>query len=134
MTPGLNSPLNGKTVAVLGASQDRNKYGNKSVRAYLRAGWDVYPVNAKGGTVEGLKAYRSLEDIPVPIRRVSLYLPPAVGIAVLPSVAKLQPNEMFINPGAESEELVAEARRLGLEPRLACSIVDLGASPAEFPP
>jgi len=122
-----------KTVAVIGASADRGKYGNKSVRAHLRAGWEVYPVNPKGGRIEGLQVYASLRDIPARINRVSIYLPPAVGIGALPEIASAGPDEFFVNPGAESDELVAEAKRLGMDPILACSIVDVGASPAEFP-
>lgn len=121
-----------KTVAILGASADRTKYSNKSIRAHLRQGWQVYPVNPKGGEIEGLKAYPQLADIPVAIQRVSLYLPPSVGIATLPDVAAVKPAEFFVNPGAESDELVEKARQLGLDPILACSIVDVGASPAEF--
>jgi len=122
-----------KTVAVIGASADRSKYSNKSVRAHLQQGWDVYPVNPKGGQVEGLRVYPSLEDVPVKLDRVTLYLPPTIGVKILPSVAAAQPVEFFVNPGAESEELVAEARRLALDPLLACSIVDIGVSPGQLP-
>lgn len=121
-----------KTVAIVGASADRAKYGNKSIRAHLRAGWTVYPVNPKGGMIEGLKVYRTLADIPVPLDRVSLYLPPELGLRVLPDVKLVSPAEFFVNPGAESEELVAAARELGLDPILACSIVDVGLRPEQF--
>lgn len=121
-----------KTVAVLGASADRGKYSNKAVRAYLRQGWRVYPVNPKGGQIEGLEVYAALDDIPEKIDRVTQYLPPAVGIGVLDAVARVKPAEYFINPGAESDELIAQAQAIGLEPILACSIVEIGASPSEF--
>ena len=55
-----------KTVAILGASADRSKFGNKAVRAFQRAGWHVYPVNPAGGEVEGLPCYPSLADVPGP--------------------------------------------------------------------
>ncbi|MEX2112968.1 MAG: CoA-binding protein [Pirellulales bacterium] len=67
------------TVAILGASSDRSKFGNKSVRAHLQAGYEVVPVNPKGGTIEGLTAYRSLDEVPEPhLTRISVYLPLAV--------------------------------------------------------
>lgn len=125
--------MNKKTVAVLGASAEPGKFSNKSVRAHLAMGWEVYPVNPKGGEIAGLKVYASLEEIPAKLDRVTMYLPPAVGIKTLPSVAKVKPSEFFVNPGAESDELVEQARKLGLDPILACSIVDLGVSPSQFP-
>ena len=122
-----------KTVAILGASADRSKFSNKSIRAHERAGWKVIPVNPKGGEIEGLKTYARVTDIPEMVHRVSLYLPPGVGMKVLGDVAAVKPKEFFVNPGAASEELLAEAKRLGLAPILACSIVDVGASPSMFP-
>ena len=121
-----------KTAAIIGASADQGKFSNKSIRAHLKQGWEVYPVNPKGGEIEGLKVYPSVKDIPVKIDRVSLYLPPTVGLKVLPEIATVRPDEFFVNPGAESDELVEQARQLGLDPIIACSIVDIGLVPGDF--
>ncbi len=123
----------GRTVAIVGASRDRTKFGNKSVRAHLRQGWTVYPIHPSAAEIEGLRAYATLADVPARLDRVSLYVPPSVGVGVLPAIAAAAPVEFFVNPGAESEALLARARALGLDPILACSIVDLGVSPAQFP-
>ncbi len=123
-----------KTVAVVGASADRNKFSNKSIRAHAQQGWHVFPVNPKGGEIEGLPTYPNLQAIPAAsLQRVTMYVPPTVGIGLLEEIAERSPTEFFVNPGAESPELVERARALGLEPILACSIVELGVSPAEFP-
>ncbi|GMU35341.1 MAG: hypothetical protein AMXMBFR20_32130 [Planctomycetia bacterium] len=122
-----------KTVVVLGASADRSKYSNKAVRAYQRQGWKVFPVNPKGGEIEGLAVYTSVDQIGEKIDRVTVYLPPAVGVAALPAIAAAKPGEFYVNPGAESEELVEQAREMGLEPILACSIIEIGATPGQFP-
>lgn len=121
------------TVAVIGASADRSKYGNKSVRAHQQHGFDVYPVNPKGGTIEGLTAYRSLAEIPLTrLDRISLYVPPHVGLELLDQIAQMPCDELWLNPGSESEELVAAAEELGLQPIVGCSIVAVGASPADL--
>ena len=121
------------TVAILGASADRAKYGNKAVRAHLAQGYEVYPVNPKGGEIEGLTVYKSLADVPAGrLSRISLYLPPAVGLSTLPEIVTRGCDELWLNPGSESDELVAAARQAGLDPIIACSIVDLGVSPGQF--
>lgn len=121
------------TVAILGASADRSKFGNKSVRAHARQGYDVYPVNPKGGQIEGLTAYRTLAEVPVErLDRISVYLPPALVLAVLDEIVAKGCRELWLNPGSDNPEVVDRARALGLEPIQACSIVDVGVSPHEL--
>ncbi|MDX2021823.1 MAG: CoA-binding protein [Deltaproteobacteria bacterium] len=117
------------TVVVVGASNDPKKFGNKAVRAYQRQGWKVIPVNPSEETIEGLPVVRRLEDISEAIDRISLYVPPAVGLALLPAIRDKAPKEFWVNPGAESDALIAEAEKLGLDPINACSIVDIGERP-----
>jgi uncharacterized protein len=117
------------SVAVIGASSVRAKYGNRAVRAYLRQGWTVYPVNPNETTVEGLPAFARITDIPGPVDRATMYVPAAVGRTLLAGIKDKGVRELFVNPGAESDELIAEAERLGLEPIQACSIIDIGERP-----
>ncbi|MFO0949376.1 MAG: CoA-binding protein [Planctomycetota bacterium] len=119
------------TVAILGASTSREKFGNKSVRAHLRKGYTVYPVNPRASEVEGLPCYPSIEAIPGPIDRVSFYLPPEMGLEVIELVAAKNPKEVWLNPGTESNALIQRARDLGLNVIVACSIVDLGLTPSQ---
>lgn len=121
------------TAAILGASANREKFGNKSVRAHLQAGFEVYPVNPRATEIEGLKCYSSVEEVPAVLDRVSVYLPPELGLKALPGIAAVQPKEVWLNPGAESPELIARAEELGLNVIVACSIVDVGHRPTEFP-
>ena len=118
-----------KTIAIIGASADRKKYGNKAVRAFRDGGWTVYPVNANSQEIEGLKAYASITEVPEPIDRVSMYVPASVGITMLDAIAGKHPAEFFLNPGSEDPALVAKARSLGLNAINACSIVNIGLRP-----
>ena len=118
------------SVAIIGASNTRQKYGNRAVRAYLRQGWTVYPVNPNESIVEGLPVHKTIADVPKPIDRVSMYVPPAIGVTLLDAIKAAAPaSELFLNPGSESDELIARAEALGLQPIQACSIVDIGERP-----
>ncbi|MEM6330455.1 MAG: CoA-binding protein [Planctomycetota bacterium] len=122
------------TAAILGASADRRKFGNKAVRAHVRQGYTVFPVNPKGGTIEGLPVYTSLAEAPAGhLDRISVYLPPAVAVAAMEEIAARGCGELWLNPGADAPEVIARARELGLEPIVACSIVDAGSDPHGMP-
>ena len=111
------------TVAVVGASKDPSKFGNRSIHAHLEEGFEVFPVHPKETEIDGLKVYRSVLDIPVALDRITVYLSPAIGMNVIEEIAKKGTRELFLNPGSESPELVEKAKSLGLKPILACSIV-----------
>jgi hypothetical protein len=121
-----------KTVAIIGASADRSKFSNKAVRAFVRQGYTVIPIHPKETEIEGLTAYKSVVDVPGPVDMASLYLPPSIGERVLEDIARKGITELWVNPGAESPELVAKARGLGLKPIVACSIVGIGESPSSY--
>ncbi len=121
------------TVAVIGASKDRSKFGNKSVRAHQLQGYDVYPVNPKEVEIEGLQAYKSLADVPVDnLDRISIYVPPAVGLTLLDEIKAKGAREVWFNPGSDGPEVVAKARAMSLNVIQACSIVDVGISPRQL--
>jgi uncharacterized protein len=118
-----------KIVAVIGASSNRSKFGNRAVRAFRQQGYTVIPINPHEPEVEGLKSYASVLDVPGPIDMASLYLPPDIGEQVIAEIAQKGIAEVWLNPGAESDELIARARALNIQPIVACSIVAIGENP-----
>jgi uncharacterized protein len=118
-----------KTIAIIGASNDRTKYGNKSVRAHLQQGYTVFPVNPKEIQIEGLPAFKTISEVPVRPQRISVYLPPAIVLRILPDIAAKGCDELWLNPGTESTEVLGEANRLGLNVVQACGIVGIGVTP-----
>jgi predicted CoA-binding protein len=118
-----------KIVAVIGASSNRNKFGNRAVRAFQQQGYTVVPINPHEAAVEGLKAYASVLDVPGAIDMASFYLPPEIGLQVIDEVARKGIPEVWLNPGAESDALIARAKALHIQPIVACSIVAIGENP-----
>jgi len=118
-----------KVVAVIGASNNRHKFGNRAVRAYLQSGYTVVPINPHEAAVEGIAAFASVLDVPGAIDLASFYVPPEIGEHVIEEVARKQIPEVWLNPGAESDALIARARSLSVKPIVACSIVALGQNP-----
>lgn len=121
-----------KVVAVIGASSDRRKFGNRAVRAFLAQGYTVIPINTHATEVEGLPAYRSVLDVPGSIDMASFYVPPDMGEQVIDEIARKGIGEVWLNPGAESDALIARARVLGIQPVVACSIVAIGQNPYDL--
>ncbi|MCB0406234.1 MAG: CoA-binding protein [Bdellovibrionales bacterium] len=116
------------SIAIIGASTDRNKFGNKAVRAYAKKGYTVYPIHPKESAIEGIAAFKSITDVPAAeIDRVSFYVAPAIGMKIIEEVARKKVGEVWFNPGSESDELLEKAESLGLNPIAACSLVDIGA-------
>jgi predicted CoA-binding protein len=119
------------TAVIIGANADRKKWGNKSLRAHQMAGYRCFAVNPAGEEVEGAPGFTSIADVPAEhIDRVSMYVNPVVGIGLLEAIAAKGCDELYLNPGTSSPELVERAESLGLNPVEGCSIVDLGISPA----
>jgi predicted CoA-binding protein len=101
--------------AVVGASNDRAKYGNRVLRAYVHKGWKVYPVNPRESTVEGLQAYPDLKSLPETPRGVSIITPPTVTERVVVEAAQAGAKLVWMQPGAESPEAIRIAREQGLD-------------------
>lgn len=121
-----------KTIAIIGASSNRQKYGNKAVRAFLQQGYEVFPVNPNEPEIEDLAAFKSIRDVPVRPQMISVYVPPPVLLKLLPDIAARGCDELWLNPGTESDEVLAEAERLRLNVIQACSIVGVGVSPSRL--
>lgn len=121
-----------KVVAVVGASSNRGKFGNKALRAFTAEGYTVVAVNPNEPEVEGMKTYASVLDVPETIDMATVYVPPEIGITLLAQFEQKGIAEIWLNPGAESDELLAEGRRRKLNLIVACSIVGIGRSPYQF--
>ena len=115
--------------AVVGATSVRAKYGNKILRCYQQHGLaPLYPVNPRGGVIEGLTAYASLSALPEPARAVSIITPPKITEAVVAEAARLGIRRLWMQPGAESARALelAEEHDLSVIAGGPCLLVVLG--------
>jgi predicted CoA-binding protein len=119
-------------VAVVGASRDRHKFGNKALRAFRDAGHTVIPINPHETEVEGLRAYASVLDVPGPIDMATVYVQPGTAKALLDEFERKRIPEIWLNPGADDDDVLAEARRRRLNVIAACSIIGAGKSPGDY--
>ena len=100
--------------AVVGASRDRAKFGNKVLRAYLQNGREVYPVNPTADEVEGLTAYTDLASLPQRVRSISVITPSPITETIVEQAGELGIKHIWMQPGAESVKAVERAEQLGM--------------------
>lgn len=124
----IDSFLSGAVFAVAGASSDRRKYGNKILRCYWQDDRVAYPVNPRGGIIEGQPSYPRLADVPASVHGVSLITQPAVSAQVVDEALSLGIRHLWFQPGSEDDAAIARARAAGATVIAdgACLLVVLG--------
>jgi predicted CoA-binding protein len=116
--------VNHRVWAVVGASRDPRKFGYQVFRSLRDAGYVVYPVNPKGGELEGEKVYRSLAELPQPPEVVNMVVPPAVTEQVVRQAHEIGLTRIWMQPGAESEASVRYCQEHGIKVvQQACAMV-----------
>jgi predicted CoA-binding protein len=103
-----------KRFAVIGASDNPEKYGNRIVKNLKARGYEVYPVNPRLKELEGLACFSSLADIPCKADVVDFVVPPAVTEEVLKQCVALGLTRIWLQPGSESEAAIDYCRENNL--------------------
>lgn len=113
-------------IAVVGVSQNPEKYGHRIFKDLLQNGYTVEGVNPKGGIALSKKLFPTLSDLPSIPKLVIIVVPPQAGLAVLQECAELGISEVWMQPGAESAEALTLADTLGIQLTTACFMVQEG--------
>jgi len=95
-----------KKFAVIGATDNPQKYGNQIVKNLKSRGYEVFPVNPKLKELEGLTCYAALGDIPVKVDVVDFVVPPGVTEEILKQCKELGLSRIWLQPGSESETAI----------------------------
>ncbi|MEI8176387.1 MAG: CoA-binding protein [Candidatus Omnitrophota bacterium] len=104
----------GKRIAVIGVSDNREKFGSRIFRDLLAAGYDVAGVNKRGGQACGKPVYRSLREIGAVPELVITVVPPAITEHIAVECGELGVREIWMQPGSSSPKAVAVARAAGI--------------------
>ena len=106
--------LEGKVFAVAGASTNREKFGNKVLRNYLRHGLTAHPVNPRAEEIEGQRAYPDIASLPDDVHGLSIVTPPKITDQVVEEAIEKGIRYLWMQPGAESDAAVRRAEDEGL--------------------
>jgi len=96
-----------KRFAIVGATNNPQKYGYHIFRNLRNRGYEVYPVNPRLDELEGIRCYPSLADIPIKVDVVDFVVPPKVTNQILRECKRLGLNRIWLQPGSESEAAIA---------------------------
>lgn len=98
---------------VVGASSNRDKYGNKVLRSYQQKGLTAYPVNPHASEIEGEPVFPDVASLPEDVGALSIITPPAVTEAVVDAALARGIKHLWMQPGAESPAAIERAEAAG---------------------
>lgn len=106
--------LQSPAFAVIGASSNREKYGNKVLRCYLQHGKIVYPVNPHEQYIEGVAVVHSINELPKTVKSISVITPPQITEHVVTEAIKKGIEHIWMQPGAESDAAIKKGIEHGI--------------------
>ena len=114
-----------KSIAVIGASNNPEKYGNKAVLAFQEKGFRVFPVNPRETQIAGIPAFSSIAEVPEKPDIISLYIRPEQTLPILDEIIARGCGEIWLNPGTASDELIEALGKSTITYIEQCSLVAL---------
>ena len=106
--------LHAEAFAVVGASANRDKYGNKVLRCYRQNQHRAIPVNPTATEIEGQGCLPSVDLLPDEVASISIITPPQVTERVVQQAIARGIKNIWMQPGAESEQAVTACRQAGI--------------------
>lgn len=123
----MNEMLNLKTWALLGATPDESRFGYKILKRLDEKGYEVYGINPKYDEIDGMKIYRSIQELPEGIEGINIIVNPKVSLNSLEEIKKAGIKNLWFQPGSFDEEVIAKAKELGFNLEYhQCLFVELG--------
>ena len=110
-------------VAILGASQNLNRYSNMAQKNLMESGYAVIPISPKYSEVMGIATLNTISDISDPVDTLTIYVGPDKLIQMADEIVQLHPRRVIFNPGTEDSKVESSLQRAGIETEQACTLV-----------
>lgn len=122
--------LTSAVIGVVGASNKRDKFGNKVLRCYLENGYRAIPVHPAQKEIEGLDCVASVADLPDEVKSISVITPPKITEKVVQMAAAKGIENIWMQPGAQSDTAISFCQQQGINLIAdgTCVLVELGFS------
>jgi predicted CoA-binding protein len=114
---------NHQRVAVIGASDNPDRYSYKAIQLLKSHGHTVLPVTPKVVELPGLQVHRELDQVPPPVDTVTVYVNPGLVGEMVPAIVRLKPGRVIFNPGTENPEAARQLEAAGIRTEAACTLV-----------
>lgn len=117
--------LEKKTWAVVGASENPDRYGNRIYKKLKSRGYTVYPVNPNYETIEGDRCYKDLSSLPEVPEVIDMVVAPKHAKPVIDEAAGLGIKNIWLQPGTYDDEVMKKIDENGMTGVQACVLVAL---------
>lgn len=109
----MSDMINLKTWALLGATDDKSKFGYKILRRLKDKGYTVYGVNPKYDIIDEIKIYKSIDEVPEAVEGINIIVNPKIAMASLPAIKAKGIKNLWFQPGSYNDEVIAAATEMG---------------------
>jgi predicted CoA-binding protein len=114
MDQAIQDFVTGKRIAVVGVSRDKTKFGNTAFSELAARGYQVFAVHPTAQEIAGARCYPNLTALRGQVDGALVVIPPQQAAPVLREAAAMGLKNVWLQQGAESPEVLAQARDLGL--------------------
>lgn len=112
-----------ENVAILGASDNEERYSNKALHLLLEYKHHVYPIHPVLKEISGQTVFADMQKLPVKIHTLTVYVRPELSTPLKDKIILLKPDRVIFNPGTENPSLAAELNQHGIITENACTLV-----------
>lgn len=116
-----------EVVAIIGASEKKDRFAHKAMMALLEHGHEVRLVNPFKDAIDGQKCFSAVTDIKEQINTVTLYVNPKRFKQHLDEVVQANPDRVIMNPGTEDADMEKRLQDAGIKVSRACTLVLLSS-------